>query len=75
MPDVLIERAKDAPPREPRPPRDDRGGRGRDRGRAATDGSFGRVWRRAAGCPARRPFGRRPRDRVPTTIGAWKPIA
>jgi polyribonucleotide nucleotidyltransferase len=31
MPDVLIERAKDAPPREPRPPRDDRGGR--DRGR------------------------------------------
>ncbi|MSO95557.1 MAG: polyribonucleotide nucleotidyltransferase [Thermoleophilia bacterium] len=28
MPDVLIERAKDAPPREPRPPRDDRGGRG-----------------------------------------------
>ncbi len=32
MPDVLIERAKDAPPREPRPPRDDRGGRGgRDR--------------------------------------------
>ncbi len=25
MPDVLIERAKDAPPREPRPPRDDRG--------------------------------------------------
>jgi polyribonucleotide nucleotidyltransferase len=32
MPDVLIERAKDAPPREPRPPREDRGGRGgRDR--------------------------------------------
>jgi polyribonucleotide nucleotidyltransferase len=31
MPDVLIERAKDAPPREPRPPREDRGGR--DRGR------------------------------------------
>ena len=32
MPDVLIERAKDAPPREARPPRDDRGGRGgRDR--------------------------------------------
>ena len=28
MPDVLIERAKDAPPREARPPRDDRGGRG-----------------------------------------------
>jgi len=31
MPDVLIERAKDAPPREPRPPRDDRGRGGRDR--------------------------------------------
>ena len=30
MPDVLIERAKDAPPREPRPPREDRG---RDRNR------------------------------------------
>jgi polyribonucleotide nucleotidyltransferase len=30
LPDVLIERAKDAPPREPRPPREDRGGR-RDR--------------------------------------------
>ena len=28
-PEVLIERAKDAPPREPRPPRDDRGGRDR----------------------------------------------
>ena len=27
-PEVLIERAKDAPAREPRPPRDDRGGRG-----------------------------------------------
>jgi polyribonucleotide nucleotidyltransferase len=31
QPEVLIERAKDAPPREPRPPREDRGGR--DRGR------------------------------------------
>jgi polyribonucleotide nucleotidyltransferase len=31
QPETLIERAKDAPPREPRPPRDDRGGR--DRGR------------------------------------------
>ncbi len=31
QPEELIERAKDAPPREPRPPRDDRGGR--DRGR------------------------------------------
>ncbi len=31
MPDVLIERAKDAPPREPRPPREDRGGRDRNR--------------------------------------------
>jgi polyribonucleotide nucleotidyltransferase len=31
LPETLIERAKDAPPREPRPPRDDRGGR--DRGR------------------------------------------
>jgi len=31
MPDVLTERAKDAPPREPRPPRDDRGRGGRDR--------------------------------------------
>ena len=28
-PEVLIERAKDAPPREPRPPREDRGGRDR----------------------------------------------
>ena len=35
MPDVLIERAKDAPPREPRPPREDRGGRG---GRARARG-------------------------------------
>ncbi len=33
-PETLVERAKDAPPREPRPPRDDRGrGRGGDRGR------------------------------------------
>ena len=35
-PETLVERAKDAPPREARPPRDDRGGRGgrdRDRGR------------------------------------------
>jgi polyribonucleotide nucleotidyltransferase len=34
-PETLVERAKDAPPREPRPPREDRGGRGRggDRGR------------------------------------------
>ena len=35
-PETLVERAKDAPPREPRPPRDDRGrsgGRDRDRGR------------------------------------------
>jgi polyribonucleotide nucleotidyltransferase len=31
LPETLIERAKDAPPREARPPRDDRGGR--DRGR------------------------------------------
>ena len=34
-PETLVERAKDAPPREPRPPREDRdrrGGRGRDRG-------------------------------------------
>ncbi len=31
QPEELIERAKDAPPREPRPPREDRGGR--DRGR------------------------------------------
>jgi polyribonucleotide nucleotidyltransferase len=34
-PETLVERAKDAPPREPRPPRDDRGrrgGGGRDRG-------------------------------------------
>ena len=31
LPEELIERAKDAPPREPRPPREDRGGR--DRGR------------------------------------------
>ena len=35
-PETLVERAKDAPPREPRPPRDDRGGRSggrsRDRG-------------------------------------------
>jgi polyribonucleotide nucleotidyltransferase len=31
QPETLIERAKDAPPREPRPPREDRGGR--DRGR------------------------------------------
>ncbi len=31
-PETLVERAKDAPPREPRPPRDDRG-RSRDRGR------------------------------------------
>jgi polyribonucleotide nucleotidyltransferase len=29
LPETLIERAKDAPPREARPPRDDRGGRGR----------------------------------------------
>jgi polyribonucleotide nucleotidyltransferase len=29
LPEVLIERAKDAPAREPRPPRDDRGGRDR----------------------------------------------
>ncbi|MGI8972805.1 MAG: S1 RNA-binding domain-containing protein, partial [Gaiella sp.] len=33
QPEILIERAKDAPPREPRPPREDRGGRDRDRGR------------------------------------------
>jgi polyribonucleotide nucleotidyltransferase len=32
-PETLVERAKDAPPREPRPPRDDRGRGGRDRGR------------------------------------------
>jgi len=32
-PDTLVERAKDAPPREPRPPREDRGRGGRDRGR------------------------------------------
>jgi len=34
-PETLVERAKDAPPREARPPRDDRGrgGRDRDRGR------------------------------------------
>ncbi|HET8742244.1 MAG TPA: polyribonucleotide nucleotidyltransferase [Gaiella sp.] len=33
-PETLVERAKDAPPREPRPPREDRGrGRGGDRGR------------------------------------------
>jgi polyribonucleotide nucleotidyltransferase len=32
MPDELVERAKNAPPREPRPPREDRGGR-RDRDR------------------------------------------
>ncbi len=33
-PETLVERAKDAPAREPRPPRDDRGrGGGRDRGR------------------------------------------
>ncbi len=31
MPDVLIERAKNAPAREPRPPREDRGGRERSR--------------------------------------------
>ncbi|MGB8349198.1 MAG: polyribonucleotide nucleotidyltransferase, partial [Gaiella sp.] len=29
-PETLVERAKDAPPREPRPPRDDRGRGGRD---------------------------------------------
>ena len=48
QPETLIERAKDAPPREPRPPRDDRGGR--DRGRR-------RDWqldRRAGGDPALR---------------------
>ncbi len=32
-PETLVERAKDAPPREPRPPREDRGRGGRDRGR------------------------------------------
>jgi hypothetical protein len=35
MPEELIERAKDAPPREPSEPRGDRGrGGGRDRGRS-----------------------------------------
>ena len=31
--ETLVERAKDAPPRDPRPPRDDRSRGGRDRGR------------------------------------------
>ncbi len=55
-PETLVERAKDAPPREPRPPRDDRG-RGGDRGRAASKGlPIGEATRRRL---ARRDWHRR----------------